>query len=256
MYAMLDPSRFTVLVTGATSGSGEAIARRFAATGARIIATGRRAERLQALKAALGERCHTVTLDIRDPDAVHAAIAALPAPFNEIDICVANAGLALGLEPAQRADFAHWRQMIDTNCMGVVATAHAVLPGMVARNRGHVVTIGSIAGDHAYPGGNVYGATKAFVRIFAQNLKADLVGTLVRVTNIEPGMSLTEFSKVRFGGDADRADAIYRGATPMTAQDIAETVFFACTLPPHIDIVRMQVMPACQGFGPMVIKRE
>ena len=256
MYTMLDPSNFTVLVTGATSGFGEAIARRFAGAGARIIATGRRAERLQALKAALGERCHTITLDIRDPDAVHAALTTLPAPFDTVDVCVANAGLALGLEPAHRANLAQWRQMIDTNCTGLVATAHAVLPGMVARNRGHIVTVGSIAGDHAYPGGNVYGATKAFVRIFAQNLKADLVGTLVRVTNIEPGLSHTEFSSVRFGGDTERSDAIYRGVTPMSAQDIAEAVFFACTLPAHFDVVRMQLMPTCQAFGPMVIKRD
>ena len=214
MYQMLDPARFTVLVTGATSGFGAAIARRFAAAGARIIATGRRAERLDALKAELGARCHAIVLDVRDTEAVRKALATLPAPFDAVDVCVANAGLALGLEPAHQADFEDWRQMIETNCLGLAATIHAVLPGMVARKRGHIVTLGSIAGDHAYPGGNVYGATKAFVKLLVQNLRADLAGTGVRATNIEPGLAESEFSVVRFRGDAERAAGLYRNANP------------------------------------------
>ncbi|BBF91513.1 SDR family NAD(P)-dependent oxidoreductase [Blastochloris tepida] len=256
MYAMLDPSRFTVFVTGATSGFGEAICRRFAAAGARIVACGRRADRLETLKAELGDRCHAFALDVRDAKAVHAAVAALPAPFDEIDVCVANAGLALGLEPAHQADFDEWQQMIETNCLGLAATVHAVLPGMVARGRGHVVTLGSIAGDHPYPGGNVYGATKAFVRLLAQNLRADLAGTGVRATNIEPGLAETEFSLVRFRGDAERAGGLYRGADPITAEDVAETVFWSTTMPAHLNIVRMEIMPTSQGFGPTVVKRR
>ncbi|ALK10636.1 SDR family NAD(P)-dependent oxidoreductase [Blastochloris viridis] len=255
MYQMLDPARFTVLVTGATAGFGAAICRRFAGAGARVIATGRRAERLDQLKAELGERCHTIVLDVRDTAAVRGAFTTLPAPFDEVDVCVANAGLALGLEPAHKADFDEWRQMIETNCLGLAATIHAVLPGMVARGRGHVVTLGSIAGDHAYPGGNVYGATKAFVKLLAQNLRADLAGTGVRATNIEPGLAETEFSVVRFHGDAERAAGLYRNADPITADDIAEAVFWTTTLPAHLDIVRMEMMPTSQGFGPTVVKR-
>jgi NADP-dependent 3-hydroxy acid dehydrogenase YdfG len=255
MTEKLDPARFTVLVTGATAGFGAAIARRFAAAGARIIATGRSAERLAALKAELGERCHTLVLDVRDADAVRAAFTTLPAPFDTLDVCVANAGLALGLEPAHQADFEEWRQMIETNCLGLAATIHAVLPAMVARGRGHIVTLGSIAGDHAYPGGNVYGATKAFVKILVQNLRADLAGTGVRATNIEPGLAESEFSVVRFRGDAERAASLYRNANPITPEDVAEAVFWTATLPAHLDIVRIEMMPTSQGFGPTVVKR-
>ena len=255
MYAMLDPSRFTVFVTGATSGFGEAICRRFAAAGARIVACGRRADRLEALKAELGDRCHAFALDVRDAKAVHAAVAGLPAPFDDDRRLRRQrrpgAGAGAGAPDRFRRLAADDRDQLP----GLAATVHAVLPGMVARGRGHVVTLGSIAGDHPYPGGNVYGATKAFVRLLAQNLRADLAGTGVRATNIEPGLAETEFSVVRFRGDAERAGGLYRGADPITAEDVAETVFWATTLPAHLNIVRMEIMPTSQGFGPTVVKR-
>ena len=256
MIAMLDAKDFTVLVTGATAGFGAAVCRRFAAAGARVVATGRRADRLAALKAEIGERCHTLELDVRDAAAVQAAIDGLPAPFAAIDVVVANAGLALGLEPAHQANLADWDGMIATNINGLIYTVRATLPGMVARDRGHVILLGSVAGDYPYPGGNVYGATKAFVKQFALNLRADLLGANVRVTNIEPGMAETEFSLTRFKGDAAKADKVYEGLTPMSADEIAETIFFTCTLPRHFNINRMQMMPVMQAFGPFAVKRN
>ncbi|WP_159996618.1 SDR family NAD(P)-dependent oxidoreductase [Roseomonas sp. 18066] len=245
-----------ILVTGATAGFGAAIARRFAQDGARIIALGRRAERLQALAAELGEdRVHTLALDIRDSAAIAAAIAGLPAAWSEIDVLVNNAGLALGLEPAQRATLSDWETMIDTNTKGLVAMTHAVLPGMVARNRGHVVNIGSTAGEFPYPGGNVYGATKAFVRQFSLNLRADLFGTAVRVTDIEPGLvGGTEFSNVRFGDDA-KAAAIYQGADALTPDDIADAVHWVSSRPARVNVNTLQVMPVSQSFGPLRVNR-
>jgi 3-hydroxy acid dehydrogenase / malonic semialdehyde reductase len=255
MIAMVDPRTLTVFVTGATAGFGAALCRRFHEAGARVIGTGRRRDRLEALKAELGERCHVAELDVTDAAAVAALFAALPAPFDKPNVCVANAGLALGLEPAHRAKLQDWEQMIATNVNGAVNTVHAALPGMVERDEGHVVLLGSIAGDYPYPGGNVYGATKAFVKQFALNLRADLLGSNVRVTNIEPGMAETEFSLVRFKGDEERAGKIYEGVTPMTPEDIAETIFWSCTLPRHLNINRMQMMPIVQAFGPLAIKR-
>ena len=255
MIAMVDPRTLTVFVTGATAGFGAALCRRFHEAGARVIGTGRRRERLDALRAELGERCHVAELDVADAGAVAELIAGLPEPFATPNVCIANAGLALGLEPAQRANLDDWQRMIATNVNGVVNTVHAALPGMVERNEGHVVLVGSVAGDYPYPGGNVYGATKAFVKQFALNLRADLLGSNVRVTNIEPGMAETEFSHVRFKGDAARADKVYEGLTPMSAEEIAETIFWSCTLPRHLNINRMQMMPINQAFSPLAIKR-
>jgi 3-hydroxy acid dehydrogenase / malonic semialdehyde reductase len=256
MIAMLDPKTLTVLVTGATAGLGAAIAGRFAEAGSRVIATGRRAERLDALKRKLGERCRAAVLDVRDRKAVAAFVAGLTGPFAAINVAVANAGLALGLEPAHKADLDDWDTMVATNINGLIYTVRAVLPGMVARNEGHVVLVGSIAADYPYPGGNVYGGTKAFVKQFALNLRADLLGTNVRVTNIEPGMTETEFALVRFKGDAEKANTPYRGVHPMSAEEVAETVFWSCSLPRHVNINRLQLMPVQQAFGPLAFSRR
>jgi 3-hydroxy acid dehydrogenase / malonic semialdehyde reductase len=215
-----------------------------------------RADRLNALAKELGARCHPVTLDVRNRKAVEQAVADLPAGFRDIDVAVANAGLALGLQPAYEADLSDWDEMVDTNIKGLIYTVRAVLPGMVARDRGHVVTIGSVAADYPYAGGNVYGATKAFVKQFALNLRSDLLGKNVRVTNMEPGMAETEFSLVRFKGDSDRAKAPYKGLQPMSADDIAEMIFWTCTLPRHLNINRMQMMPVMQAFGPFQFARK
>jgi len=251
---MKSPSN--ILVTGATSGFGAAIARRFIAEGHRVVATGRRAERLQQLAAECGERLHTVVLDVRDQKAVEAAIAALPAEFAEIDVLVNNAGLALGLKPAHESELSDWEQMIDTNIKGLIYVTRAVTPGMVERGRGHVINIGSVAGEWPYPGGNVYGGTKAFVRQFSLNLRADFVGRGVRVSNVEPGMAETEFSLVRYGGDAEKAKSIYAGTTPMSPDDIAETVYWIASRPPHVNINTISLMPECQAFSPFAVKRK
>ncbi len=200
------PSRFVVFITGATSGFGAATARRYAAAGARIVATGRREDRLDALQQELGaDRCHVIALDVRDRAAMEAAIAAIPAPFDAINVVVANAGLALGLQPAAEADLDDWQTMIDTNVSGLVYTVRLLLPGLIARGGGHVVTLGSVAGEYAYPGGSVYAASKAFVKHFALAIRSDLQGKNVRVTDIEPGLTETEFSVVRFKGDEQKA---------------------------------------------------
>jgi 3-hydroxy acid dehydrogenase/malonic semialdehyde reductase len=247
----------TVLVTGASAGFGVAIARRFVASGARVIVCARRADRLAALATELGAGVHTLALDVQDRAAVERAIGALPAAFAEIDVLVNNAGLARGLEPAQRAALDDWDQMIDTNCKGLVYTTRAVLPGMVARGRGHVINIGSVAGSYPYPGGNVYGATKAFVHQFSLNLRSDLHGTGVRVTCVEPGMAGgTEFSVVRFNGDEDRARAVYNGTEPLGSDDVAEAVHWAASVPAHVNVNTIELMPVVQSFAPFQIHRR
>ena len=255
MVEMLDPKSLTVLVTGATAGFGAATARRFASAGGRVIATGRRADRLAALKKELGGRCHTATYDVSVRGASEQMLNALPPAFQKINVVVANAGGALGLEPAQNANLDDWDQMVATNINGLLYTVRATLPGMVERDEGHVVLLGSVAGDYPYPGGNVYGAAKAFVKQFALNLRADILGANVRVTNIEPGLAETEFSIVRFKGDKEKAAKIYQGVKPMSADDIAEQIFWACTLPRHVNINRIQAMATMQAFGPFAIKR-
>jgi 3-hydroxy acid dehydrogenase/malonic semialdehyde reductase len=245
-----------VLVSGASSGFGAATARRFAAGGARVIVCARRIDRLTALTAELGSALHPVELDVRDRDAVARAIDTLPPELAAIDVLVNNAGLALGLEPAPRADLDEWDQMIDTNCKGLVYATRAILPGMVSRGRGHVINIGSVAGSYPYPGGNVYGATKAFVHQFSLNLRSDLHGTGVRVTCVEPGMANTEFSTVRFGGDETRAGAVYAGTQPLVADDIAEAVHWAASVPAHVNINTIEMMPTVQSFAPFQIHRR
>ncbi|MCE0492128.1 bifunctional NADP-dependent 3-hydroxy acid dehydrogenase/3-hydroxypropionate dehydrogenase YdfG [Pantoea sp. Mb-10] len=236
-----------IFVTGATAGFGESITRRFIAEGHKVIASGRRTERLQALKQALGDNLYTVQLDVRNRASIDEALAALPAEWRDIDVLVNNAGLALGIEPAHKASLEDWDAMIDTNNKGLVYMTRAVLPGMVARNVGHIVNMGSIAGNWPYQGGNVYGATKAFVRQFSLNLRTDLHGTALRVTDIEPGLvGGTEFSNVRFKGDDSRAEAVYEGTTALTAEDITEAVYWVTTLPKHVNINTLEIMPVAQ----------
>lgn len=249
--------RLTILVTGASSGFGAAIARRFVADGHRVIAAARRADRLKTLADTLGAGLLALPLDVTDAAAIAALPGSLPAGWGEVDVLVNNAGMALGVAPAWQASLADWETMVATNVLGVIRLTRALLPAMVARNRGHVVNVSSIAGTYPYPGGNVYGASKAFVTQFSLNLKADLVGTAVRITDIEPGMvGGSEFSTVRFGGDAARGASVYAGARPLTPEDIAEAVAWAVGLPTNININRIELMPNCQGPGPMVIKRS
>ena len=245
-----------VFVTGASSGFGAAVTRRFAAAGARIVAAARRADRLKDLAAELGPRLLPVTLDVRDRTAVNDTVAALPADFAAVDVLVNNAGLALGLGPAQEADLDEWDQMIDTNCKGLVYCTRAILPGMVARRRGHVINLGSVAGTYPYPGGNVYGGTKAFVHQFSLDLRSDVHGTGVRVTCVEPGMADTEFSTVRFSGDQSKADAVYAGMQPMTADDIAESIYWAATMPQHVNVNVIELMATAQSFAPFQVARD
>ena len=246
----------TVFVTGASSGFGAAIARRFAASGARVIASARRAERLKDLAAELGSSVLPVTLDVRDRAAVFAAVSDFPAEFAQVDVLVNNAGLALGQDPAQAADLDDWDQMVDTNCKGLAYVTRAVLPGMVARQRGHVINLGSVAGTYPYPGGNAYGGSKAFVHQFSLGLRSDLHGTGVRVTCVEPGLADTEFSTVRFHGDKARADAVYAGMQPLTATDIAESVYWAASLPPHVNVNVIELMATAQSFAAFQVARE
>ncbi len=250
--------RRIMLITGATSGFGEACARRFAREGWQLILAARRRDRLKALQVELGSEAsvHTLSLDVRDQDAAMTELTHLPEEFSEIDVLVNNAGLALGLEPAHESDISDWNTMVDTNIKGLLYCTRATIPGMVHRNKGHIVNIGSVAGDWPYPGGNVYGATKAFVKQFSQNLRADLFGTAIRVTNIEPGLAETEFSLVRFKGDKNKAEKVYEGTQPINAEDIAEMVYWVVNLPPHININRLEVMPVCQTWGAFAIHRE
>ena len=245
----------TVFVTGASSGFGAAVARRFAADGARVIAAARRVDRVKEFASEFGSQVLPLALDVRDRPAVAAAVEGLPEEFKAVDVLVNNAGLALGLGPAQDADLDDWDQMIDTNCKGLVYCTRAILPGMVARGRGHVINLGSVAGSYPYPGGNVYGGTKAFVHQFSLNLRSDVHGTGVRVTCVEPGMADTEFSLVRFSGDQAKADNVYSGMQPMTADDIAESIHWAATMPQHVNVNTIELMATAQSFAPFQVAR-
>ena len=246
-----------ILITGATAGFGRALARLLVSKGHQVIAAGRRAERLAALQQELGASLRPLLLDMDDIAVMDKLLARLPAELQAIDVLVNNAGLALGLEPAPRADLADWLQMIDTNIRGLVALTHKVLPGMVARNRGHIVNLSSIAGSYPYLGSNVYGASKAFVSQFSLNLRADLVGTRVRVSNIEPGLcGGTEFSTVRFHGDRHRADAVYAGVEALGPEDIAAIIAWVIEQPPHVNINRLEVMPTAQTFNGLTVSKD
>jgi 3-hydroxy acid dehydrogenase/malonic semialdehyde reductase len=246
-----------VLITGASSGFGEAMARKFVQTGHRVIAAARRMDRLQQLQSELGEAVFVVELDVTDKTSIASMLADLPTEWRDIDVLVNNAGLALGVAAAQSASLDDWETMIDTNNKGLVRMTHALLPHFINRKNGVILNIGSIAGSTAYPGGNVYGATKAFVDQFTLNLRADLIGTGVRASNIAPGLcGGTEFSNVRLKGDDTAAAKVYQGTQPLTALDIAETAYWIATLPPHVNINYIEMMPMCQGFGPLVIQRS
>ena len=246
-----------VFITGATAGFGAAIARTFIREGHKVVATGRRTERLAALASELGDALLPFELDITDRAAVEAVAGKLPSGFAAVDVLVNNAGLALGVEPAHKIALDDLETMIATNVTGLARMTRALLPGMVTRNRGHIVNLGSVAAHFPYPGGNVYGATKAFVDQFSLNLRADLLGTAVRVTNIEPGLcGGTEFSNVRFKGDDAKAAKLYDGTEPLTAADIADTVYWVATRPAHVNINSVQMMPVCQAFGPLAVKRN
>ena len=247
----------TVLITGASAGFGEACARKFAGPENRLILAARRLEKLEALQKELTDtETHIMQLDVRDRESVAETLTGLPESFQNIDILINNAGLALGLGPAYEADLDMWETMVDTNIKGLMYCTRQILPGMVKRRQGHIVNIGSVAGSTPYPGGNVYGATKAFVKQFSNNLRSDLNGTPIRVTNIEPGLAETEFSTVRFKGDTERAAEVYKGTRPLTADDIAEIVFWVTSLPSHININRLEVMPVCQAWAPFSIFRQ
>ncbi|WP_066798817.1 SDR family NAD(P)-dependent oxidoreductase [Sphingomonas soli] len=244
----------TALITGATSGIGEAAARAFVDAGWHVIGTGRRAERLEALKAELGDRFHAAVFDVRDEAARDAALDALPATFRGIDLLINNAGLALGLEPAQKASLSNWKTMIDTNVTALASITHKLLPMLVER-KGAIINLSSVAATYPYPGGNVYAATKAFVRQLSLDLRADLHGTGVRVTSIEPGMAETEFTLVRTGSQ-ETSDKLYGGMNPMTAEDIAETLLWVATLPPHLNINTLELMPVNQSWQAFAVHRE
>ncbi len=248
-------SNLTILVTGASSGFGSAMSRRFVRDGHRVIAAPRRMDRLRALQDELGAALLPFELDVTGATA--SLPDSLPSGWREVDVLVNNAGLALGMEPAWKARLEHWDAMVATNVTGLVHVTRALLPGMLARNRGHIINLSSVAATYPYPGGHVYGASKAFVTQFSLNLRADLVGTNVRVTSLEPGLvGGTEFSAIRFEGDQARADSVYAGTQPLTPEDIAEAVAWVLSLPSHVNINRLEMMPTCQASGPLAIKRN
>ena len=245
-----------VFITGASAGFGAEMARTFARNGHRVVLAARRTERIAELANELGDAALPLTLDVTSRASIEAALASLPQDWRGIDVLVNNAGLALNTLPAHEVPLEDWETMIATNCQGLVSMTRAVLPDMVKRGSGLVINLGSVAGHYPYPGGNVYGATKAFVEQFTLNLRADLVGTGVRATNLAPGLcGGTEFSNVRFHGDDAAAAKVYEGTTPLTARDIAETAYWIATLPPHINVNLIELMPTCQGFSPFTIKR-
>ncbi|HEX4167772.1 MAG TPA: SDR family oxidoreductase [Bryobacteraceae bacterium] len=246
-----------VFITGASSGFGEATARKFAGEGAKVIGTGRRQERLQKLQSEIGNAFYPLVFDAGDRTAAEKAVASLPEGFKNVDVLINNAGGAIGLDPAQQANLDDWDAMIASNVKGVLYCTRLLLPGMIERERGDIINIGSTAAEWPYPGGNVYGAAKAFVHQFSLNLRADLVGTPVRVTDIQPGLAGgTEFSQVRFKGDEKKAASVYEGTQPLTAEDIADAIHWVVTRPPHVNINTMQIMPVSQAFAPLTVKRK
>ncbi len=248
----------TVVITGASSGFGRAAAKRFASEGYRLVLMARRLERLTDLASMLEKDapCHVVELDVRDSKAVSEAFLTLPEPFHQPDILINNAGLALGLSGADAVDLDDWETMVDTNIKGLMYCTRACLPIMVEQGRGHVINMGSVAANWPYPGGNVYGGTKAFVQQFTRNLRTDLLGKGVRATVIEPGMCETEFSVVRFSGDESKAAAVYEGMKPLSADDIADVIVWVALRPAHVNINQIELMPVEQTWSPFAVHRE
>ena len=248
----------TVVITGASSGFGRAAAKRFASEGYRLVLMARRLERLTDLASMLEKDapCHVVELDVRDSKAVSEAFLTLPEPFHQPDILINNAGLALGLSGADAVDLDDWETMVDTNIKGLMYCTRACLPIMVEQGRGHVINMGSVAANWPYPGGNVYGGTKAFVQQFTRNLRTDLLGKRVRATVIEPGMCETEFSVVRFSGDESKAAAVYEGMKPLSADDIADVIVWVALRPAHVNINQIELMPVAQTWSPFAVHRE
>lgn len=245
------------IVTGATAGFGLAISKLLIAHGHKVIITGRRKNRLLDLQAEFGDACYPLAFDISDENATLAALATLPSGWQDIDLLVNNAGLALGAEPFPNCSLGDWKQMIATNISGLVTITYAVLKGMIARNRGHIINLGSTAGNYQYAGGNIYGASKAFVKQFSLNLRADLLGTNVRVSNIEPGLcGDTEFSQVRYHGDTEKAAKLYQDVDYLTPEDIAQTVLWIAERPAHVNINRIEMMPVAQASGGLAVKRK
>ncbi|BAY38520.1 short-chain dehydrogenase/reductase SDR [Nostoc sp. NIES-2111] len=257
---MISLKNQTVLITGASSGIGNACARIFAGAGVKLILAARRLERLQQLADELskdfGVETHLLQLDVRDRHAVESAITSLPPAWSEIDILINNAGLSRGLDKLHEGDFQDWEEMIDTNIKGLLYFTRYIVPGMVDRGRGHVINLGSIAGHQTYPGGNVYCATKAAVKAISEGLKQDLLGTPVRVTSVDPGMVETEFSQIRFHGDTERAKKVYQGVQPLTPEDIADVIFFCATRSPHVNINEVILMPVDQASATLVNRRQ
>ncbi|PTW61076.1 serine 3-dehydrogenase [Breoghania corrubedonensis] len=245
----------TVLITGTTSGFGAAAARRFAGAGWKVVGTGRRQERLDEMRKELGDCFHGAAFDVTDEAATIAAIEALPAGFGEIDVLVNNAGLALGTKPVPATKLSDWKTMIETNVTGLVTITHHLIPKLIER-RGVIVNLSSVASTWPYPGGNVYGGTKAFVRQFSLGLRSDLHGKGVRVTSIEPGLCESEFTLVRTGGDKEAYDKLYGGAHALQPEDIAETVFWVATQPPHVNVNALEIMPVTQSWAPFQVARD
>ena len=245
-----------VFITGASAGFGAAMARTFVKNGHQVVLAARRKERLDALARDLGESALPIAMDVTDKASIEEALSMLPQSWRQIDVLINNASLALNTKPAHEVPLEDWETMIATNVKGLVTMTHALLPAMVERGSGLIINIGSVAGRTPYPGGNVYGATKAFVEQFTLNLRADLVGTGVRATNLAPGLcGGTEFSNVRLRDDAAAAK-VYEGTQPLTAEDIAATAYWVASLPPHVNINQIEMMPTCQGYGPLAIKRK
>lgn len=247
----------TTLITGASAGFGEATCRLLIAQGHRVIGAARREDKLQALANELGEHFHPLVMDVSQTDHIDNALNSLPEPFANIDILVNNAGLALGLQPAHRAEISDWLTMIQTNIIGLTYLTHQILPNMVARKTGHIINIGSVAGTYPYPGGNVYGASKAYVAQFSRNLRADLPSCGVRVSNIEPGLcGGTEFSQVRFKGDNTKVEKVYENVDYLTAEDIAQTIAWVASRPAHVNINAIEIMPTAQSCSALHVERK